>query len=652
MKKTFIQKTTLFVFALLLSNALLAATVTWTGAGSGNRWSTSANWDSGSVPSSVDDVIIPPGSGVVRFNHSSRRAQSVFIGTGSTLRILNNKRLRLINTGVPTAIHNEGTLDVRGTLELQNSTSMGILNDGILLNFGLITIENQGLFGILNDGIIENEVSGRVEFLNGGSSEALATVNGGLLNEGEIVFLAGGNGRGISIGEDFENTSTSAIVFEDGNRGRMLMDANSLTNNGLIRFENSPYTSYLIYLQGGTTLVNSSTGRMEIEGSASLGGLGIAGNSVFENEGYLNFSGFTTNQSSAISAINRSRLINTEGATLLLETDHKGIDVAGSFTNFGDCTILGASQGLFIRGDVVNYSGGNMNIEEATIGIEISTYGGFYNKSGSIFFNDISFSDIRNEGVFQNLYCAFVEGDNRIVNNGTFENSAWMGYLTFGNGHIGNSLIVNTGIVIDPYDRFVGAIDNQEARITALVNPQANVPYPNVFDIANITTSYISEFYRDPARTIYAGSYNHNTNTYIPNNAAIGATMLYTKAFQNCSRVFEIRVVGSVQPIVNDQPEETLMFRQSNTNDAELKWTLFPNPTSGVFQVQLPATEATTYELQVLNAQGQLITRQLGQMPFENHLSFDLSESPVGMYWTRLLQDGQMVAQEKIVLTK
>ena len=652
MKKTFIQKTTLFIFALLLSNALLAATVTWTGAGSNNRWSTRANWDTGSVPNSSDDVVIPSGSGLVRFNPTIRRAQSVFIGTGSTLRILNNKRLRLINTGVPIAIHNEGTLDVRGILELENSTSMGILNDGTLLNFGLITVENQGLFGILNDGLIENEVSGRIEFLNGGSSEALATVNGGLLNEGEIVFLAGGDGRGISIGEDFENTSTSAIVFEDGNRGRMLMDANSLTNNGLIRFENSPHTSYLIYLQGGTTLVNGRSGRMEIEGSTSLGGLGIAGNSVFRNEGYLNFSGFTTNQSSAISAINRSRLINAEGATLLLETDHKGIDVAGSFTNFGDCTILGASQGLFIRGDVVNYSGGNMNIEEATIGIEISTYGGFYNKSGSIFFNDISFSDIRNEGIFQNLYCAFVEGDNRIVNNGTFENSAWMSYLTFGNGHIGNSLIVNTGIVIDPYDRFVGAIDNQEVRVTALVNPQVNVPYSNAFDIANITTSFIGDFYVDLGLTIPAGAYDYNTNTYTLKNAAIGATRLYAKASQNCTRVLEIRVVGSVQPITNNQPEENLMFRESNASDTELKWTVFPNPTSGIFQVQLPASDATTYELQVLNAQGQLIARQVGQMAFENYLSFDLSESPAGMYWTHLLQDGQMVAQKKMVLTK
>ena len=36
------------------------ATCTWTGAGLNARWSTSANWQSGTVPSNSNDVIVFP----------------------------------------------------------------------------------------------------------------------------------------------------------------------------------------------------------------------------------------------------------------------------------------------------------------------------------------------------------------------------------------------------------------------------------------------------------------------------------------------------------------------------------------------------------------------------------------------------------------
>jgi len=655
MKKNYFQKTTLFVFALLLSNALLAVTVTWTGAGSGNRWSTSANWDTGFVPGSSDDVIIPAGSGLVRFNYSNRRARSVTIRTGSTLRILNNRTLRLINTGVSTGIFNEGTLEVNGTIEVENTTSTGIFNDGTLVNSGRIRIENQGLYGIRNDGVLENVGSGKIEFLNGGSQEALSTINGSLLNEGTLVFMAGGNGRGMSIGDDFENTPTGLILYEDGNTGRLLINGNGITNDGLIRFENSAYPYYLIYLQGVTRFTNSRAGRMEIEGCVGYAGLAVAAGSVFENRGYLNFSDFSPALNTGISISPTSRVTNHKGATMIFENVFTVVDCDGSFYNYGDIDVFGGTYGLTVSGGMVNYTGGAMNLEDVTLGIKVISSGGFYNKGGSILLTDIGTYDIQNDGDFYNTNCGFIEGDNRILNDGTFKNDAWMSYPDFGGFHLASSLIVNTGIILDPHGRFAGAIDNYEVRVTSLTNPQANVPYPNVFDVAGITTSYIGSFYLDPARTQYAGSYNYSTNTYTPNSAAIGATRLYAKAAQgNCTRIIEIQINGSVQPLINEEPEGGLMaFRKKKDKETELQnLKSFPNPTSGFFQTLLPSMEAATYDLQVLNTQGQVIAHQEGLVGSQEVLEFDLQDAPAGVYWTRLLADGQLVGQDKIVLLK
>ena len=47
------------------------ATVTWTGTAGGGKWLTAENWDSGSVPASTDEVIIPANSGTIEYVASS-----------------------------------------------------------------------------------------------------------------------------------------------------------------------------------------------------------------------------------------------------------------------------------------------------------------------------------------------------------------------------------------------------------------------------------------------------------------------------------------------------------------------------------------------------------------------------------------------------
>ncbi len=52
------------LMALMISQNLIAANVSWTGATNTN-WSTPSNWSTGTVPTSADDVYIRAGTSVV-----------------------------------------------------------------------------------------------------------------------------------------------------------------------------------------------------------------------------------------------------------------------------------------------------------------------------------------------------------------------------------------------------------------------------------------------------------------------------------------------------------------------------------------------------------------------------------------------------------
>lgn len=649
MKKTTLPKL-LFLFTFLfLSPSLFAVTITWTGAGANNLWSNTANWDIGIVPTSADDVILPAGAGVVRFNYSNRKAKSIAISAGTTLRIINGAKLRLISAGTTIGVNNDGTLDVRGTLVIENTTSIGIKNNGTLSNKGLISIKNISLYGILSEGAIFNRSTGILKILNGGSAEDIMTVNGTFRNEGTLRLLAGGTGNGVALGDGFINTTTGSIFFEDAYAGRLHLSGIS-SNLGLIEIINPATNGYPMYLSAGSTFVNESSGEVIMEGCENVAGLVVTSNATLENKGLIRLSDFGT-YTYGISMV-AGRMSNS--ATGIIETNvtYIGIYVNGEFENDGDISIIASHHALSISGEATNYSGGSIDMIIVDEGINIDYGGSFTNDDGFLLFSSVADYDIHNAGTFLNLDCGFVKGNNKIKNaGGVFENEAWLSYRSDGDDHVYLATkIENTGVIIDPFDRFANALNNQEARVIPLVSPQANVDYPNALDIANVTTSSIGDFYLDALLTMPAGSYDHATNIYTPNNAAIGATSLYTAIDQNCFKIVEIPVNGGVLPIVNDRPKEQLISQQGSTKDIESKnLTVFPNPTTGNFQAQLPALESTSYDLQILNAQGQIMTSQKGDSRHEKVATFDLREYPAGMYWVRLLADGELITQEKII---
>lgn len=77
---------------------------------------------------------------------------------------------------------------------------------------------------------------------------------------------------------------------------------------------------------------------------------------------------------------------------------------------------------------------------------------------------------------------------------------------------------------------------------------------------------------------------------------------------------------------------------------------LYPNPTSGLFQLELSVSQATRLDVDIVNVLGQSVLREdLGQVNGQVVRPYDLSQLPSGMYFVRL-SSGTRSATFKVVV--
>ncbi|PSR12032.1 MAG: hypothetical protein DA408_11490 [Bacteroidetes bacterium] len=82
----------------------------------------------------------------------------------------------------------------------------------------------------------------------------------------------------------------------------------------------------------------------------------------------------------------------------------------------------------------------------------------------------------------------------------------------------------------------------------------------------------------------------------------------------------------------------------------DLQFTLYPNPTTGQFQVTLRPTTGRVLQCDIYNATGQLVLRrQFAQAPTYWQAEFDLSTYPAGMYEV-VVTDGQLWGVKRIIV--
>ena len=74
---------------------------------------------------------------------------------------------------------------------------------------------------------------------------------------------------------------------------------------------------------------------------------------------------------------------------------------------------------------------------------------------------------------------------------------------------------------------------------------------------------------------------------------------------------------------------------------------VYPNPSSGLVQLQLENDEIRTSEIEIYNTQGQLVRRLITQ---ENSIVFDLTDLQGGLYIIKVRQAGKATQAKRIIL--
>ena len=206
---------------LFITTSLFAQVKTWVGP-SGGEWSDPMHWSPEGVPTSTNDVIIPPNS-TLEVDASANSA-SITVGTNSEMNITGNLSSLgdvIFEVGseinwISGTLFSGGVFTVQGLLNLTSEFDK-ILNTGTIIIEGEMNIDNAGgNLGLLEMAILEISPSAILN-INGDANFFNASFGGTIVNKGVINKTQGAG-----------NTLIDNIVYEhDG--GVLNINAGSIT---------------------------------------------------------------------------------------------------------------------------------------------------------------------------------------------------------------------------------------------------------------------------------------------------------------------------------------------------------------------------------------------------------------------------------------
>jgi len=386
------MKKTLFLMMLWCAafNTAKAQTITWTGT-NGANWSTPANWDSGFVPGSGADVIIPSGSTVVIGDANvktltvlgtvslSLSGQLIFSGTCS---FSANTTL----TWTSGTLSGGGTLSNLGTINLTTASDKAITSATTLTNLGTINMTTSGDIA-MSTSTINNAPSGVIDMQANAGNFTFFSGQGTINNAGlikrtttsgdAIISVILNNSGTISAQNGTLVVSNDNSTFTNGiynttagatlEWNQTITCLGTLTGliNGTINWVGNivvaPSTSATFNftgpsgiswnngtLRGGGTLLNQSVINLKTASDKAL-----TGGTTLTNSGTINIT------SSGDLAMSASTINNLSTGIIDLKDD------AGNFTFFsGQGTINNAgeikrttSTGVAIIGVILNNTG-------------------------------------------------------------------------------------------------------------------------------------------------------------------------------------------------------------------------------------------------------------------------------------------------------
>jgi hypothetical protein len=78
----------------------------------------------------------------------------------------------------------------------------------------------------------------------------------------------------------------------------------------------------------------------------------------------------------------------------------------------------------------------------------------------------------------------------------------------------------------------------------------------------------------------------------------------------------------------------------------DLNYSLYPNPTSGIINIDIETKNNELFKIELLNAIGQVIMTETSE---SNRFTFNLQNYPAGIYFIKLIDHNKVIALEKII---
>ncbi len=363
----------------------LPSHVTWTGAGGDSNWGNAANWSTGALPGSSDDVLIPGGFTVV---HSG--------GTDSIISL---------NSSSPFSLSG-GTLTVAATVEDSSTFTLsgGTLNGANVLLGTTITAISSGatLEGVTLDGTLTATGNNFVVIVSGLTLNGTLTLGDSTTGYGGYLYFQGTQTLGGSGSVVFGSSSSyNALV---GSSGTILTIGSGITVHGLdgsIGYDPTLNTFPLTIVNDGTISADVGGGTLYLGGTyqggtfssadggvlsilnATLDGVTLNAavtidgnhNAIIENGltlngtvtlgdnggfGYLNFEGTQTLGGSGAVTFGSQSVFNALLATSSTLTIGSGITIGGQtgYVGYSPEVVGGPNNGTIVNQGTIEANGG------------------------------------------------------------------------------------------------------------------------------------------------------------------------------------------------------------------------------------------------------------------------------------------------------
>lgn len=592
----------LFVILFSVVSASNASTITWLG---GNAaWDDPTQWDTGSVPASGDDVIIP--SGYVKiFSGDNEKAISVEVQSSARLYIYNGGELEISGAVNNDALHNMGRVYIVGSLAINSITQTNtatsahaIKNENRIYTYSSCYIKIK----YIDDVAISNEAYSY--FRHRGSMWIYQSAQAAIINADRFF-----NSGSIDINDCGDPTNFIMVNTDD--------------------------------------FRNYSTGEINLDSDIYGGISNEVTTAYFRNYGEINISNVN------IAINNHGSLTNYADAVIEGEYNNSTTIYnrnTGNISNNGYIKCNYSASGIFNYGNLYNhksftvfYGPGNGAIRNFSTGT--------INNYDYIYLNSSSWKDLQNDGEITNHYGGHFALNNSIdiSSSGVLYNYGFL--ISYeDNTHIITGILANKGVVDDNYGNLQSLIDNDRVIVAPVSGQmQVGVPYPNVLDVHSLDDVNIVDW-KVSQNGAVAGTYDETTNEFTPNASAIGVSTIYIEIYDLVSgdgRNFTLELDSPIVSLQNEKESES-----RNEISSAIHVNIYPNPTQGSVQLTSKLFEESDAQLQIYNSLGQLVQEQKNSAHSKVQ-SLEFSSDLIGgIYFIKILQEGRELDIQKVQLNR